>query len=140
MATNLPSCFLIQFLKQLLMFPVNLTLFKYVKSRRNYGFLITKELIFGFQILDLKPHFFASRVCTERIWNNQYGENGVRRLYSNYKKRRACVECSPNQPRKLHLRTFYRATDETFKIPVKFSSFPYHNFTRVLQFSSISPC
>ena len=33
---------------------------KYVKSQRNYGFLITKELIFGFQILDLKDHFSAS--------------------------------------------------------------------------------
>ena len=33
---------------------VNFTLLKYVKSQRSYGFLITKELIFGFQILDLK--------------------------------------------------------------------------------------
>ena len=33
---------------------------KYVKSQRNYGFLITKELIFGFQILDLKDHLSAS--------------------------------------------------------------------------------
>ena len=60
MATNLPSCFLIQFLAQLLKFLVNFTLLKYVKSQRSYGFLITKELIFGFQILDLKYHFSAS--------------------------------------------------------------------------------
>ena len=60
MATNLPSCFSIQFLEQLLKFLVNFTLLKYVKSQRNYGFLITKELIFGFQILDLKDHFSAS--------------------------------------------------------------------------------
>ena len=60
MATNLPSCFFIQFLEQLLKFLVNFTLLKYVKSQRNYGFLITKELIFGFQILDLKDHFSAS--------------------------------------------------------------------------------
>ena len=60
MATNLPSCFLIQFLEQLLKFLVNFTLLKYVKSQRSYGFLITKELIFGFQILDLKDHFSAS--------------------------------------------------------------------------------
>ena len=33
---------------------------KYVKSQRRYGFLITKELIFGFQILDLKDHSSAS--------------------------------------------------------------------------------
>ena len=54
MATNLPSCFFIQFLEQLLKFLVNFTLLKYVQSQRSYGFLITKELIFGFQILDLK--------------------------------------------------------------------------------------
>ena len=33
---------------------------KYVKSQRSYGYLITKELMFGFQILDLKDHFSAS--------------------------------------------------------------------------------
>ena len=43
-----------------LKFLVNFTLLKYVKSQRSYGFLITKELIFGFQILDLKDHFSAS--------------------------------------------------------------------------------
>ena len=48
MATNLPSCFSIEFLEQLLKFPVNFTLLKYVKSQRSYGFLIIKELIFGF--------------------------------------------------------------------------------------------
>ena len=35
-------------------------LLKYVNSQRRYGFLTTKELIFGFQILDLKDHFSAS--------------------------------------------------------------------------------
>ena len=65
MATNLPSCFAIQFLEQLLKFPVNFTLLNYVKSQRSYGFLITKELIFGFQILDLKDHFSASlKTCS----------------------------------------------------------------------------
>ena len=64
MATNLPSCFSIQFLEQLLKFLVNFTLLKYVKAQRNYGFLITKELIFGFQILDLKDHFSASLSST----------------------------------------------------------------------------
>ena len=29
-------------------------------KQRSYGFLITKEQIFGFQILDLKDHFSAS--------------------------------------------------------------------------------
>ena len=60
MATNLPSCFSIQLLEQLLKFLVKFTLLKYVKSQRSYGFLITKELIFGFQTLDLKDHFSAS--------------------------------------------------------------------------------
>ena len=60
MATNLPYCFFIQFLEQLVNFLVNFTLLKYVKSQRSYGFLTTKELIFGFQILDLKDHFSAS--------------------------------------------------------------------------------
>ena len=50
------------FLEQLLKFLVNFTLLKYVKSQRSYGFLITKELIFGFQILDLKDHFSASLI------------------------------------------------------------------------------
>ena len=71
MATNLlPSCFFIQFLEQLLKFLVNFTLLKYVKSQRNYGFLITKELIFGFQILDLKDHFSASLNLNRYIFNN----------------------------------------------------------------------
>ena len=60
MATNLPSYFSIEFSEQLLKFLVNFTLLKYVKSQRSYGFLITNELIFGFQILDLKDHFSAS--------------------------------------------------------------------------------
>ena len=60
MATNLPSCFSIQFLEQLLKSLVNFTLLKYVKSQRSYGFLITRKLIFGFQIFDLKDRFSAS--------------------------------------------------------------------------------
>ena len=59
MAINLPFCFLFQFLVQLLKFLVDFTLLKYVKCQRSCGFLITKELIFGFQILDLKDHFSA---------------------------------------------------------------------------------
>ena len=40
--------------EQLLKFLVNFTLLECVKSQRSDGFLITKKLIFGFQILDLK--------------------------------------------------------------------------------------
>ena len=57
METNLPFCFSIQFLEQFLKFLVNFTLLKYAKSQRNHGFLITKELTVGFQILDLKDQF-----------------------------------------------------------------------------------
>ena len=35
------------------------------KSQGSYGFLITNELIFGFQILDLKDHFSASLIAAE---------------------------------------------------------------------------
>ena len=56
---SLPSFFFIQFLEQLSKFLLNFTLLKYVKSQRNYGFLITKELIFGFQILDLKKSLLS---------------------------------------------------------------------------------
>ena len=65
MATNLPPCFSIQFSEKLLKFLGNFSLLKYVKSQRSYGFLITKELIFGFQILDLKDHFSASLMKLE---------------------------------------------------------------------------
>ena len=64
MATNLPYCFFIQFLEQLLKFLVNFTLLEYVKFERSYGFLVTKELIFGFQIFDLKDHFSASLIVS----------------------------------------------------------------------------
>ena len=72
MATNLLSCFSIQFLEQLLTFLVNFTLLKYAKSQRNYGFLITKVRIFGFQILDLKDNFSASLSRHFIVHNSQY--------------------------------------------------------------------
>ena len=75
MATNLPSCFSIEFLEQLLKFIVNFTLLKYVKSQRSYGFLITKELIFGFQILDLKDDFSASLKASHKSNNRSHSSN-----------------------------------------------------------------
>ena len=70
MATNLLFCFFIRFLKQLPKFLLNFPLLKYVKSQINYVFLITKELIFGSQILDLKDHFSASLnlKCTQTVF------------------------------------------------------------------------
>ena len=53
-------------------------------------------------------HFI--KVCTERMMDRQYGENGARNIYSNYNQMRAYVECFPNQP------PFHRAIDETLKI------------------------
>ena len=82
METNLPSCFFVKFLEQFLKFLVNFTLLKYVKSQRSYGFLITKELTFGFQILDLKDHFSASLRSRLRI-EVRPTENDLTRLYKN---------------------------------------------------------
>ena len=45
-------------------------------------------------------HFI--RVCTERMVDHQYGENGARNIYSNNNQMRAYVECSPNQSKKLY--------------------------------------
>ena len=70
----------IQFLEQLLKFIANFTLLKYVKSQRSYGFLITKELIFGFQILNLKDHFSASlKGLRARHRNAEYVRNGPKK-------------------------------------------------------------
>ena len=74
MATNLPSCFSIQFLEQLLKFLVNVTLLKNVKSQRSYGILITKELIFGFQILNLVNHFSASLTFFPSVIKHLYNQ------------------------------------------------------------------
>ena len=43
-------------------------------------------------------HFI--RVRTERMMNDQYGENGARNVYSNYNQMRAYVVCSLNQSKK----------------------------------------
>ena len=95
METNLPSCFYIEFLEQLLKFIVNFTLLKYVKSQRGYGFLITKELIFGFQILDLEDHFSASLkdiLCNSDIAKRmETGESKTRDRPCNQKN---CLLCT----------------------------------------------
>ena len=84
MVTNLPSCFSIQFLEQMLKFLENFTLLKYVKSWRSYGFLITKELIFGFQILDLKDHFSASLSCSLSELQNDTWMTKIWRMIEKY--------------------------------------------------------
>ena len=62
---------------EVLKFLVNFTLLKYVKSQRSYGFLITKELIFGFQILDLKDHFSASLSLSKIVGGGGGGGGGT---------------------------------------------------------------
>ena len=85
MVTNLPSCFFIQFLGQLLKFLVNFTLLEYVKSQRSCGFLITKELTIGFQILDLKDHFSASsRHFTSSRGRSRPGEATPRSAHESF--------------------------------------------------------
>ena len=78
MATNLPSCFFIQFLEQLLKFLVKFTLLKYVKSQRSYGFLITKELIFSFQIFDLKAEFTSQPPYEQRSFTSNVDQQRQR--------------------------------------------------------------
>ena len=85
----------IQFLEQLLKFLVNFTLLKYVKSQRSYGFLITKELIFGFQILDLKVHFSASK-CT--FYVSSWRMNTPPLLFSAYLRTKVHLSCSYPKP------------------------------------------
>ena len=53
MATNLPFCFFIQFLEQLLKFLANFTSLKYVKSQRSYGF---KSSLLSLLKLNSFPH------------------------------------------------------------------------------------
>ena len=43
------------------------------------------------------------RVCTEKMMDYQYRENGTRTIYSNYYQMRAYAECSPNQSTKLYV-------------------------------------
>ena len=77
-------------------------------------------------------HFIT--VCTERMMDHQYGENGTRNIYSNNNQMRAYVECSQNQSKIVLYRSFHREIDETLKILEKCWLFLYLNFTRVLQF------
>ena len=50
----------------------------------------------------LKNRHFVG-VCMEKMMGRQDGENGVINVYSNYNEMRACVDCSPNQSKKLYL-------------------------------------
>ena len=50
----------------------------------------------------LKNRYFVG-VCTEKMMDHQYRENGARNTYSNYNQMRAYVECSLNQSKELYL-------------------------------------
>ena len=75
MATNLPSCFSIQFLEQLLKFLVNFTLLKYVKSQRKLWLFNYKRADFwlpnfGFErsLFSLLNFIFVLAVLTETCY------------------------------------------------------------------------
>ena len=87
----IPFCFFIQFLEQFLKFLANFTLLKYVKSQRSYGSLITKKLIFGFQILDLKVHFSLKMKCTEC---QDTTSHSLSLMLSKHRKYRVVSSCS----------------------------------------------
>ena len=53
-------------------------------------------------------------VCTEKMMDYQYKENGARNIYSSYNQMRAYVECFPNQSKELHL---IDLSDEILKSP-----------------------
>ena len=60
-------------------------------------------------------HFVG--VCTEKMMDRHYRENGARNMYPNYNQMRAYVECSPNQSKKIiPLQLFHRAIHETLRI------------------------
>ena len=61
--------------------------------------------------------------------DHQYGENGVRNIYSDYNQIRAYVECFPNQSKKLYL---IDLSIEQSAIPEKCWPFLYSKFPRVL--------
>ena len=56
-------------------------------------------------------HFVG--VCTEKMMDHQYRENGPRNIYSNYNQMGTFVECSPNQSKKLS--TFPLSNRRTFE-------------------------
>ena len=62
MATNLPSCFSIEFLEQLLKFLVNFTLLKYVKSQsKHILFLKILLLLCILRLIEQEYLFFVTQ-------------------------------------------------------------------------------
>ena len=53
----------------------------------------------------LKNRHFV-RVCTEKMMDHQYRENGAKNIYSNHNQMRAYVVCPKNQSKKFTLSTF----------------------------------
>ena len=47
-------------------------------------------------LLTFKNRHFVG-VCTEKLMDRQYKENGAKNIYSNYNQMRAYVEWSPDQ-------------------------------------------
>ena len=79
MATNLPSCFFIPFLEQLLKFLVNFTLLKYVTSQRSYGFLNHKRADFWLPNFVFKRSLLSLlKCCIFEVFAKTFDCFGVR--------------------------------------------------------------
>ena len=80
------------------------------------------------QYVSTIPEKQLKRVCTERMMDHQYRENGARNIYSNYNQMGAYVKCSQKN---YALSTFpssnRRKFDESGKVLVVYVS----EFTRV---------
>ena len=76
-----------------------------VSSNFSPGFLSICKYRSGKKTACYRPsknrHFV--RVCTKKMMDYQYRENGARNIYSNYNQMRTYVECSPSQSKKLYL-------------------------------------
>ena len=62
----------------------------------------------------LKNRHFV-RVCTEKMMDYQFRENGARNIYSNYNQMRAYVECPPRQSKNYTLSTFTSSNLRNFE-------------------------
>ena len=81
----------------------------------------------------LKNRHFV-RVCTEKMMDRQYRENGARNIYSNYNQMRAYVECSPNQSKNYTLSTFPWSNRRNFEdsgIVLTISVSRFHKSTEI---------
>ena len=51
--------------------------------------------------IDLSKNEHSVRLCTEKMINRHFGENGATNIYSNYNQMKASCECYSNQLKKI---------------------------------------